>query len=111
MIILILCGLFVLFAGMAIFLGYKQFHLTLENELISDRTVVNMAAMVLQEHEKATKGILQSYASRPLFVDSVRLKDVAGVERHLADLKKNNPEMDLTFLTDAKGINVEEALL
>jgi diguanylate cyclase (GGDEF)-like protein/PAS domain S-box-containing protein len=48
-------------------------------------------------------GILQSYAHRPLFIAAVKNKDLAGVHRHLSDLKKN-AEIDLTFVTDTRGI-------
>ncbi len=103
-IILMISGWLVLISGVAIFLGHKQFQSTLGKALVLDSTVANMTAMVLQEHAKATLGILQSYASRPLFVSSVKRKDAADVQWHLADLKRNNTEMDLTFLTDRNGI-------
>ena len=86
LIVLILVGLFVLIFGITLFHGHRQFQSTLDNALITDRNLADMGAMILQEHERATLGILQSYASRPLFISSVRTKDVAGVHAHLADL-------------------------
>ena len=104
MIVTSLIGLFILISGAAFLLGYMQFQSTMRSKLISDRTVANMAAIILLEHEKATRGILESYASRPSFIDSVKSRDASSAKEHLADLKKNNKEMDLTFLTDPNGI-------
>jgi PAS domain S-box-containing protein len=59
---------------------------------------------LIAEHEKAAIGILQSYASRPLFVNAFKKKDVTEIHRHLRDLKKGNAEIDLTFITDPNGI-------
>ena len=96
--------LFILILGIAIFLGWRQFETTRHNALTADKTTANLLADLILEHNKATIGILQSYAHRPLFIDAVKNKDVAGVHRHLSDLKKN-AEIDLTFVTDKRGIH------
>ena len=101
-VVLIVAGLFVLIFGFSIFLGYRHFETTRHNILGADRTTANLLADLLLEHNKATLGILQSYAQRPLFVDAVKRRDLAGVQRHLGDLKKN-AEIDLIFVTDNRG--------
>ena len=95
--------LFILILGIAIFLGWRQFETTRHNTLTADETTANLLADLILEHNKATIGILQSYASRPLFIAAVKNKDLAGVHRHLSNLKKN-AAIDLTFVTDKHGL-------
>jgi len=82
-------GLFILIFGIAIFQGYRQFETTRHNALTADKTTANLLADLILEHNKATIGILQSYAHRPLFIDAAKNKDLARAYRHLSDLKKN----------------------
>ncbi len=95
--------LFILIFGIAVFLGWRQFETTRHNALAADKTTANLLADLILQHNKATIGILQSYANRPLFIDAVKKKDLAGADRHLSDLKKN-AEIDLTFVADKRGI-------
>ncbi|MDD5724356.1 MAG: cache domain-containing protein [Syntrophales bacterium] len=95
--------LFLLILVIALFLGYRQFESTRHNALSADKTTANFLADLILAHNKATIGILQSYARRPLFIDAVKDKDLAEVHRHLSDLKKN-AGIDLTFVTDTRGI-------
>lgn len=103
-IILTLGVLFLLISGGAVFQGYKQFQATLDEARQSDAIVARMTAMVMEEHKQAILESLKSYASRPLFVHNVKNRDINGVHLQLADLKKNNDEMDLLFVTDRKGL-------
>lgn len=100
--VLIMAGLFILIVGFTVFLSYRHFETTRQNALNADRTTANLLADLLMEHNKATIGILQSYAQRPLFIDAVKRKNRAGVYRHLIDLKRNT-EIDLIFVTDEHG--------
>lgn len=95
--------LFILIFGIAIFQGYRQFETTRNNALSTDKTTASLLSDLISENNKATTGILQSYAHRPLFIDAVKNKNLAGANRHLSDLKKN-AEIDLTFVTDKRGI-------
>jgi len=99
----LMIGLFLVFFGMAAFLGYQHLETTREHALISDRTTSTLLANVLAEHQKAVIGVLRSYASRPLFIAAVKQRNIAAARRHLANLKKNH-EIDLTFVTDPNGI-------
>ena len=58
-----------------------------------------MAKLIL-EHQRAAVGVLRSYASRPLLVDSVKRRDLEETLPHLTDLVKNNPEMDWPFISN-----------
>jgi len=95
--------LFIIILGIATFIGFRQLETTKQNALTNDKTTANLLADLITEHNKATIGILQSYAHRPLFIAAVKKKDLAGVHRHLLDLKKN-AEIDLTFVTDTGGV-------
>jgi len=95
--------LFILIFGIAFFLGYRQIETTRHNALTADKTTANLLADLILEHNIATIGILQSYALRPLFIHAVKNTDPAEAYRQLADLKKN-AEIDLTFVTDKRGI-------
>jgi PAS domain S-box-containing protein len=95
--------LFILIFGIAVFLCWRQFETTRHNALTADKTTANLLADLILEHNRATIGILQSYAHRPLFIAAVKNKDLARAYRHLSDLKKN-AGIDLTFVTDTRGI-------
>ncbi|MCK9363788.1 MAG: PAS domain S-box protein [Syntrophales bacterium] len=94
---------FTLIFGIAVFQGWRQFETTRRNALTADKTTANLLADLILEHNKANIGILQSYAHRPLFIAAVKNKDLARVYRHLSALKKN-AEIDLTFVTDKRGL-------
>ncbi len=95
--------LFILIFGIAIFLGWRQFETAEYNSRSADKTTANLLADLILEHNKATIGILQSYANRPLFIAAVKDKYLAGVNRHLSALNKYT-EIDITFVTDKRGI-------
>jgi len=46
--------LFILFFGITIFLGYRQFETTRHNALTADKTTANLLADLILEHSKAT---------------------------------------------------------
>jgi len=95
--------LFILIFGIAVFLGWRQLETARRDLLAADKTTAKLLADLILEHNKATIGILQSYAHWPLFVAAMKNKDLPGVQRHLIDLKKN-ADIDLTFVTDERGI-------
>ena len=96
--------LFLIISGITALLIQNQLREVKNQTLASDRVMTGFLSDLIAEHEKAAIGILQSYASRPLFVNAVKSKNVAGAQIHLQDLKKNNAEIDLTFMTDQNGI-------
>jgi two-component system, cell cycle sensor histidine kinase and response regulator CckA len=94
---------FILIFGIAVFLAYRQIETTRHNSLTADATTANLLAKLIFEHNKATTGILQSYALRPGFIKAVKNTDPEATYTFLSDLKKNS-EIDLTFVTDKRGI-------
>jgi len=99
----VVIGLFILTCVISLILCHRQFETTKHNALVADKTMANLLTEVIQERERAVIGILQSYASQPLFVDIVKKKNPLAAHLHLANLKKNH-EIDLTFVTDKKGV-------
>jgi hypothetical protein len=96
--------LFLIISGTTALLVQNQLREVKNQTLASDRVMMGFLSDLIAEHEKAAIGILQSYASRPLFVNAFKKKDVTEIHRHLQDLKKSNAEIDLTFITDSNGI-------
>jgi len=96
-------GLFLVFSGTAVLLGYRHLETSRESILLADRTTADLLATFLAEHEKAVIGLLRSYAARPLFINAVKTRSVADARWHLERLKKNH-EIDLTFVTDPRGV-------
>lgn len=70
----------------------------------SNNAIADHIAMITQDRHKSIINILQSYATRPLLIDAVKEKDTVTAIGHLATMKKNNPEIDVIFITDRKGI-------
>ena len=102
-VILSIIGLFLVFSGSAFFLGYQSLESSREKMKAEDITTATLLAEVLNGRALETMAILQSYAARPLFVAAVKTKNVPRARRHLADLK-NRYNIDLTFVTDPKGV-------
>ncbi len=95
----LLCAGLVIF-GVAGFICFRQFESAKAGALNADNTAASLVATVLAEHEKASTGVLLSYADRPLLIKAVKEKDLAVVHSHMEGMKRNNPEIDLIFLTD-----------
>lgn len=86
-----------------LYLAYRHLETARMNALKADATTATLLASFIADHEKAVTGLLQSYASRPLLIQAFKNKDAVKARPHLRDLEKN-PEIDLVFATDTKGI-------
>lgn len=95
--------LFVVILAGALALGYQDMATTTKAVLTGDRTTASLFAAFIEEHIKATSGILQSYANRQRFIAAVQHKDIAEAGRHLSALQSRS-NIDLTFVTDPHGI-------
>ena len=102
--VLTLCVLLLLISGVALFIGHEHYKDAKNRTLQSDRDTARLLSNLIREHEKAALGLLQSYALRPSFIDAVEKWDSAQIVRHIAELKENNNEIDLVFVTDKKGV-------
>jgi PAS domain S-box-containing protein len=95
----LLCAGLIIF-GVASFISFRQFETARNNSLNADNTAASLVATVLAEHEKTGTGVLTSYAQRPSLLKAVKENDLAAVHHHLEEMKRNNPEIDLIFVTD-----------
>jgi C4-dicarboxylate-specific signal transduction histidine kinase len=95
--------LFVVILAGSIMLGHRHMETTTHTVLTGDKTTASLLAAFIEEHNKATVGILQSYANRPRFIDAVKNKEKSEAGRYLSDLQ-TNANIDLTFVTDPDGI-------
>jgi PAS domain S-box-containing protein len=95
----LLCAGLIIF-GVAGFICFRQYESAKTGALNADNTAASLLATVLAEHERAKTGVLLSYAQRPLLIKAVKDRNLAAVHSHLEGMKRNNPEIDLIFLTD-----------
>lgn len=95
--------LFVIIIFVSIFLGYRDMETATQAALTGDKTTTSLFAAFIEEHNKATLGILQSYANRPRFIAAVKSKEIAEANKHLSSLQSST-NIDLTFVTDPKAI-------
>jgi signal transduction histidine kinase len=91
---------FVVVFGVASIIAYNSYIKTAKNTIRSNEIKANLLAKLILEHQRAAIGVLQSYASRRLLVDSVKRKNFERAVEHLANLAKNNPEMEWPFISD-----------
>ena len=94
---------FVLIFGVACLAAYISYKKATQNTVHSNEMRANLLAKLILEHQRAAIGIIRSYGNRPLLRASVVKKDVEEAYNHLADLVKNNPEIETAFITDPGG--------
>jgi PAS domain S-box-containing protein len=94
---------FLVIFGLAGIIGYKSCTKAVDGTIRSNETHATLLAKLILEHQRAAIGVLQLYADQPFLVDSVKKRDFEGTVEHLANLVKNNPEMDWPFITDSRG--------
>ncbi len=95
--------LFVVILAGSIVLGHRHMETTTHTVLTGDKTTASLLAAFIEAHNKATLGILQSYANRPRFIEAIKNKERSEAGRYLSDLQ-SNANIDLTFVTDPDGI-------
>jgi signal transduction histidine kinase len=101
--ILSLLASFVLIFGAACLVAYTTYTTAINHTIRSNETKANLVAKIILEHQRAAIGVIRSYGSRPLLVDSVKRRDFEKTVRHLASLVENNPEIEMAFVTDPGG--------
>ena len=102
--ILIISLLFLLTFGVSLYVWYQHFHGDIRNTLSSDKTTAHLLSSLIVEYQKASIGVLQSYASRPLFVNALKERDSKKILFHLTQLKETNNEIDGAFVSDKNGV-------
>ena len=98
--VLSLVLIFIVIFGVTYLIAHQSYTKAIRASIRSDETRAILLAKLILEHQRAAIGILQSYAGRPLLVDSVKKRDFEGALSDLIDLTKHNPEMDWPFLSN-----------
>ena len=98
--LLSLIAAFILIFAVACLAAYTSYRNAVRNTIRSNETRAELLGRIVLEHHRAALGIVQSYASRPLLVDSVKKNDFEGALLHLTNLSKDNPEMVSSWISN-----------
>jgi len=85
------------------FVIHHHYELALKEIINDNRSKARFLSLLIFEHQKATVGILESYAQRSSFINAVKKKDFNNVIPYLKSLSKHYNEIDVPFLTDKYG--------
>lgn len=80
-------------------IAYNTYNNAINRTIRSNETRADLVAKIILEHQRATIGVIRSYGNRPSLMDSVRRKNLEQVVIHLSSLVKNNPEIEMIFIT------------
>lgn len=94
---------FIVIFGVACAVAYHDYNDTINYAVHSIETRANLLAKIILERQRAAIGVIRSYGSRPLLVDSVKKKDFEEAVSHLTSLVEDNPEIGIAFITDSGG--------
>ena len=94
---------FILIFGTGFGAAYYIFKDSLRETLNENQTAASFLSKHIFEHQRATLGILQSYAFRPLLVAATKGKDLQAVIPHLRNLLEKNPEFEQVFIAGKEG--------
>ncbi|MBU1149654.1 MAG: PAS domain S-box protein [Proteobacteria bacterium] len=81
----------------------NHYQYVLKNTFAENTLKGRFLSSLMYEYQKAAIGILQSYAQRPLFIDTVKKKDFHRAISHLKSLSEHHTEIDTLFITDQSG--------
>lgn len=102
--VLVIGLVFVVLTALTVYLFSERYKNTRDKSLRSDRGTASTFSLVLEEHfNKIIKG-LESYTHRPLLLEAVSQRNVKEARRHLDDLRKTNPEINILAVSDKKGV-------
>jgi signal transduction histidine kinase len=94
---------FIVTFGVACLIAYNIYNNAINHAIRFNETRTNLLTKIILEHQRATIGVIRSYGNRPLLVESVKRKDFEETVSHLSSLVKNNPEIEMAFITDPGG--------
>lgn len=95
-----LCISFVIIFGIACLVAYNSYKNAIKYTIRSNGARANLLAKIILEHQRAAIGVVRSYGNRPLLIESVKRKDFEEAVKHLANLVKNNPEIEGAFISN-----------
>ncbi|MDD5007148.1 MAG: PAS domain S-box protein [Syntrophorhabdaceae bacterium] len=82
---------------------HNHYKYVVKNTIAENTLKARFFSLLIFEHQKATIGILESYAQRSSFINVVKKKDFNNAISHLKSLSKHYNEIDILFLTDQYG--------
>jgi PAS domain S-box-containing protein len=91
---------FVLIFGVACLVAYHSYRSAINSTIHANETKADLLGKIVWEHQRAAIGIVQSYTSRPLLIDSVKKKDFEAAVQHLTNLSKTNPEIETSWISN-----------
>jgi signal transduction histidine kinase len=91
---------FILIFGVACLVAYHAYKNTIHYTIHSNKARANLLAEIILEHQRAAIAVVRSYANRPLVIHSIEKKDFEEAVQHLANLIKNNPEIESAFISN-----------
>lgn len=94
---------FLLLAGITFLMFYEHYRSTLERSLKEDREMANLFSIVLEEHFDKIIKTMESYTNRPLLLQAVKEKNAEKAKKHLVNLRKMNPDIDILVISDKRG--------
>ncbi|MFB3886028.1 MAG: cache domain-containing protein [Thermodesulfobacteriota bacterium] len=94
---------FILIFGTAFKLEYSRSKDIIRETIRSNKTMAVLLSNIIQEHQKAAIGIMQSYSRRLLLIQAVKRKDTRTATMHLQSLKENHAEIDSVYISDKEG--------
>ena len=101
--IFIIFLIFIIIFGLAFKIANDHYKNAINQTISENKSTANLLSVIIQEHQKAVIGIIQSYGSRSLLIKAVKKKDFNEVIKHFTELKGNNPEIDMVIIADKKG--------
>jgi len=94
---------FVLIFGIACLVAHNTYRVAINDTIRSNETRTHLIAKIILEHQRAAIAVVQSYANRPLVIDSAKKEDFEKAAWHLSDMTNNNPEIEMAYITDPSG--------
>jgi len=100
---LFLAVLFIIVGTIAFLYEYSHFRQLVRESIRENTSTARLISTVIQEHERAVVGILQSYAYRPELIAAVKKRDAAAALKHLQGLREGADYVDVPLITDPAG--------
>jgi signal transduction histidine kinase len=95
--------IFISIFGLAFTLSYQRHGHAIHRTIEENKGTARLLATIIQEHQKAAIGTIQSHAARPSLINAVKKKDSNEMTTHLSSLKADNSEIDMAIITDRAG--------
>lgn len=95
--------LFVAIFSGAFHVEYKHFMDAMKNAARSNRATGVQLSNLILKHQQAIVGIMRSYGARKSLVKAIQEKDIEAVTGYFVGMRKEMPELDIVFISDARG--------